>query len=181
MFAFPDQFVALQRQSLESVQAIALASFAGFEKLTQLNVQAAKASLEENVQKGVSLLETKDVKTLTDTFAESAQPASDKLTAYAKHVYEIANETGTEISKVVEKQFAEGNRQLTAAIEAMAKNSPVGSEGVVTLVKSAVTAANATWDQVNRASRQVVEMTEANVANATNAARTAAAPKRKAA
>ena len=181
MFAFPDQFVAMHRQSLESAQAIALASFAGFEKLTQLNVQAAKASFEEGVQKGVSLLDTKDAKGLAESFADSAQPASDKFTAYAKHVYEIASETSNEISKVVEKQFAEGNRQLTAAIEAIAKNSPVGSEGVVTLVKSAVTAANATWDQVNKAGRQVVEMTEANVANATNAARAATSTKRKAA
>ena len=173
MFAFPDQFVALQRQSLESAQAIAMASFAGFEKLAQLNVQAAKASVEEGLQRSMSLLDTKDVKAMTDSLSESAQPSGDKFSAYARHVYEIAQETGAEISKVVEKHFSEGNRQLTASIEAMAKNSPVGSEGVVTLVKSAVTAANATWDQVNRASRQVVEMTEANVANATNAARTA--------
>jgi phasin family protein len=179
MFAFPDQFVALHRQSLESAQAIALASFAGFERLTQLNVQAAKTSLEEGVQKGVSLLETRDVKALTDSLAESAQPASDKFTAYAKHVYEIASETGTEISKVVEKQYSEGNRQLSAAIEALAKNAPAGSEGVVTLVKSAVTAANSAFDQVNKATRQVVELTEANVASATNATR--AATKRKAA
>ena len=135
---------------------------------------------KRNAQRGVTLLETKDVKTLADSIADSAQPSGDKFTAYAKHVYEIASETGNEISKVVEKQLAEGNRQLTAAIEALAKNSPVGSEGVVTLVKSAVTAANATWDQVNKAGRQVVEMTEANVANATNVAR-AAATKRKAA
>jgi phasin family protein len=179
MFAFPDQFVALHRQSLESAQAIALASFAGFEKLTQLNVQAAKASLEENVQKGVALLETRDVKALTESMSASAQPASDKFTAYAKHVYEIASETGSEISKVVEKQLGEGNRQVTAAIEALARNAPAGSEGVVTLVKSAVTAANSAFDQVNKATRQVVELTEANVANATNATRTAS--KRKAA
>ena len=87
MFAFPDQFVAMHRQSLESAHAIALASFAGFEKLTQLNVQAAKASFEEGVQKGVSLLDTKDAKGLAESFADSAQPASDKFTAYAKHVY----------------------------------------------------------------------------------------------
>lgn len=179
MFAFPDQFIALHRQSLESAQAIALASFAGFERLTQLNVQAAKASLEESVQKGVTLLETRDVKSLADSVSESAQPASDKFTAYAKHVYEIANETGLDISKVVEKQLSEGNRQVTAAIEALAKNAPAGSEGVVTLVKSAVTAANSAFDQVNKATRQVVELTEANVASATNATR--AATKRKAA
>lgn len=174
MFALPDQFAALQRQSLESAQAIALASFAGFERLTQLNVQAAKASLEEGVQKGVSLLETKDVKALADSISDSAQPANDKFTAYARHVYEIASETGAEISKVVEKQLSEGNRQVTAAIEAIAKNAPAGSEGVVTLVKSAVTAANSAWDQVNKASRQVVELTEANVASATNGTRSAA-------
>ena len=183
MFVFPDQFAALHRQSLEAAQAIAMASFAGFERLTQLNVQAAKTAVEESIQRSVSLLETKDVKALSDAMSESAQPAGDKMTAYAKHVYEIASETSGEISRVVEKQFSEGNRQLTAAIEAMAKNSPVGSEGVVTLVKSAVTAANATWDQVNKASRQVVEMTEANVASAASAANTtrAAGSRRKAA
>lgn len=179
MFAFPDQFAAMQRQSLESAQAIALASFAGFERLTQLNVQAAKASLEEGVHKGVSLLETKDVKSLGDTLSESAQPSGEKFSAYARHVYEIASETGTEISRVVERQFSEGNRQMTAAIEAMAKNAPAGSEGVVTLVKSAVTAANSAFDQVNKATRQVVEMTEANVDSAANATRSAT--KRKAA
>ena len=184
MFAFPDQFVSLQRHSLESAQAIAMASFGGFERLAQLNVQAAKASVEESVQKGLLFLETKDVKAFADSVSDSAQPSGDKFSAYAKHVYEIASETGAEITKVVEKHFSEGNRQLTASIEAMAKNAPVGSEGVVTLVKSAVTAANATWDQVNKASRQVVEMTESNVANATSAARSAgtaatAAAKRK--
>ncbi len=179
MFAFPDQFAAMQRQSIESAQAIALASFAGFERLTQLNVQAAKASLEEGVNKGVSLLETKDVKSLGETLSESAQPTGEKFSAYARHVYEIASETGTEISRVVERQFSEGNRQMTAAIEAMAKNAPAGSEGVVTLVKSAVTAANSAFDQVNKATRQVVEMTEANVDSAANSTRSAT--KRKAA
>jgi len=179
MFAFPDQFVALQRQSLESAQAIAFASFSGFEKFSQLNVQAAKASVEEGVRTGVALLDTRDAKAFVEAIPESAQPAADKIGAYAKHVYEIASETGAEISRIIEKQFSEGNRQLNAAIEAFARNAPVGSEGVVTLVKSAVTAANSAFDQVNKATRQVVEMTEANVANATNATR--AATKRKAA
>lgn len=179
MFAFPDQFVALQRQSLESAQAIAFASFTGYEKFSQLNLQAAKASVEEGIRTGVALLETRDPKAFVDSIPETTQPAADKVSAYAKHVYEIASETGAEISRIIEKHVSEGNRQLTAAIEALARNAPVGSEGVVTLVKSAVTAANSAFDQVNKATRQVVEMTEANVANATTATR--AATKRKAA
>jgi len=167
MFAFPDQFVALQRRYLESAQAIATASFSGLEKLTELNVQAAKASMEESVQRSILLLETKDAKALADTFTDSAKPAGGKFTAYAKHVYDIASETRAEISKVVEDQFSEGNRQLTASIEAMAKNSPMSSDGVVTMVKSAITAANATWGQVSKVSHQVAETTDAKVENAT--------------
>jgi hypothetical protein len=119
------------------------------------------------------LLETKDVKALSETLAESAKPAGEKLTAYAKHVYDIASETRAEISKVVETQLSEGNRLLTASIEAMAKNSPVGTEGLVTMAKSAITAANSTWDQVNKTSRKAAETTDANVANATNEVLTA--------
>jgi phasin family protein len=171
MYAIPDQVVALQRQSLEFSQAIAIASLGGFEKLAQLNLQAAKASVEEGVQRGVSFLETRDVKVLGESLSESAQPG-DKFAAYLKHVNEIASETGVEIAKIVEKQFSEGNRQLAASIDALAKNSPVGSEGVATLVKSALSAANATLDQVNKVSRQVVEITEANVVNATDSDRT---------
>ena len=71
-----------------------MASFAGFEKLSELNVQAAKASMEESIQRSISLLEIKDAKALAGTFTESAKPPGDKFTAYAKHVYEIASETG---------------------------------------------------------------------------------------
>ncbi|MGE0799186.1 MAG: phasin family protein [Lautropia sp.] len=179
MFAVPEQFIAIQRQSLESARAVALASITGFEKFTQLNAQAAKASFEEGVEKTVALLDTRDVQAFAATLSDSSHPDADKFSAYAKHVYAIAQETGTEIQKVVEKHFAEGNRALSAAIESFAKNAPAGSEGVVTLVKSAVTAANSAWDQVNKATRQAVELTEANVASATDATR--AASKRKAA
>jgi len=174
MFAFPDPFVALQRQTLDCAQAIAMASLTGFEKLTELNVQAAKASVEESVQTGISLLETGDVKTLTDTFSASAQPAGTKFAAYARHVHEIANETTAEITRVLEKHFSEGNRQLVASIEALARTAPVGADSVTTLVKSAVSAANSTWDQVSKVNRQIAEATDASLVNAINAEDTAA-------
>jgi len=64
----------------------------------------------------------------------------------------------------------------------MARNAPAGSEGMVTLVKSAVSATNTAFDQVSRATKQVAEMAEANIAAATKAnGRPAAAAARKAA
>ena len=163
MFTTPDQMVAMHKAALESFQAVAAKSFQGFEKLAELNLAAARSTMEESTEQFKALFDVKDVKSLADIAVGSGQPAADKMTAYAKHVYEISNETGTEIAKLVEKQFADSNRQLHAAIDALAKSAPAGSEGMVTFVKSAVSAANTAFDQVNKATKQVVEMAEANI------------------
>ena len=69
--------------------------------------------------------------------------------------------------------MAEGQKQFTASIDAMAKSAPAGSEGVVTLMKSAVSAANTAFDQVQKATKQAVEAAEANLTAATKATRPA--------
>lgn len=170
----PEQFLQIHKAAMDTFQAVALKSFEGFEKLAELNAQAAKASFEESSEQLKAVLAAKDPQAFADLAMNSAQPAADKFTAYAKHVYEIANETGTEIAKLFEKQFSEGNKQVNAAIDAMAKNAPAGSEGIVTFVKSAVSASNTAYDQVNKAAKQVVEMAKANFAAAGKTARPAA-------
>jgi phasin family protein len=163
MFTTPDQLVAMHKAYVESFQAVAAKSFAGLEKLAELNLAATKSSLEESAEQMKALLEVKDVKALADFAAGSAQPTAEKVSAYAKHVYEITSDTSSEIAKLIEKQLADSNMSLHAAIDAMAKNAPAGSEGVVTFMKSAVSAANTAYDQVNKATKQVVEMAEANI------------------
>lgn len=171
MVTTPEQMIQLHQETLDTFQAVTLKSIEGLEKLADLNIQAVKASLAESNDQLKAAMTAKDAKGLGDLAAFSAQPAAEKFASYAKHVYEIANETGVEITKLFEKQFAEGNKQFAATIEALAKNAPAGSEGVVTFVKSAVTAANTAYDQVNKAAKQVVELAEANVAAATKTAR----------
>ena len=170
MVTTPEQFVQLQKAAIEVMQTAALTSIQGLEKLAILNMQAAKASVEETTEAAKAMLEVKDAKSLADMGATSLQPGAEKFAGYAKHVYEIANETGTEIAKLMEKQFSESNKQMYAALDAIAKNAPAGSEGVVTLVKSAMSAANTAYDQVSKATKQVVELAEANIAAASKAA-----------
>jgi phasin family protein len=181
MSTTPDQLVAMHKAALEAFQAISAKSFSGLEKLAELNLAASRTTFEEAAEQFKALLEIKDVKGFADFAANSAQPAADKITAYAKHVYEITSDTGNEIAKLVEKQLTEGNRQLHSAIDAVAKNSPAGSEGIVTFMKSAVSAANTAYDQVNKATKQVVELAEANLVAASKTATTNAARAKKAA
>lgn len=178
MIATPEQFVQLHKSALDSFQAAALTSVEGFEKLTELNIQAARASIDETTEVIKSLLETKDAKALVELATTGAQPAAEKFAAYAKQAYDIAAATNTEIAKLIEKQVAESNKQLYATIEAMAKNAPAGSEGAVALVKQVVNTANSAFDQVSKATKQVVEIAEANIAAAAKSTPVRAAAKK---
>jgi phasin family protein len=100
MFTTPDQMVAMHKAYLESFQAVAAKSFEGLEKLAELNLAATKTTFEESAEQMKALMEIKDVKAFADLAAGSAQPAADKMSAYAKHVYEITTDTGTEITKL---------------------------------------------------------------------------------
>jgi phasin family protein len=166
MINTPEQLMQLHRDSFQLMQTAAIDSISGLEKLAALNMQAARSSLEESAEMAKSLLAAKDVKSLSELTSTAMQPAAEKYASYAKHCYEIATETSNELSRLVEKQMADGNKQLFAALDTMARNAPAGSEGMVTLVKSAVSAANTAFDQVSRATKQVVEMAEANIATA---------------
>lgn len=177
MITTPEQFVQLHKSALDTFQAAALASMEGFEKLAELNIQATRASIDETTETMKSLFEAKDPKVLAEMATVGAQPAAEKLAAYAKHVYEIASATNTELAKLVEKQFADSNKQMYAAIDTLAKNAPAGSEGMVTFVKQAVSTANSAFDQVSKATKQVVELAEANIAAAAKSTPARAAKK----
>jgi phasin family protein len=163
MFTTPDQILALHKSSLASLQALTASSFEGMEKLAQLNMAAARSTIDETTNKVKALLDAKDVKDVTDLGVSAVQPAGEKLAAYAKHVYDIANQTGAEMAKVVDQHMTEGNRQLHAVIDGMARTAPAGTEGIVSFVKQAVSSASTAFDQFNRASKQIAEMTEANM------------------
>jgi phasin family protein len=173
MFNTPDQFVQIQKASLDLFQAVALKSVEGFEKLADLNIQATKASVAEAGEQFKSLLAAKDLKAVADLTVASPQPAVEKISSYASHVYEISSEINTEIAKLFEKQIANGNKQVSAAIDAMAKSAPAGSEGVVSFVKQAMSAANTAYDQVNKAVKQASDLAEANIAAAAKTGRVA--------
>jgi phasin family protein len=167
MFQSPDQLLQLQKSALESFKAMTAITMEGFEKFAALNVQAS--TLGEITSTVETAMSAKDPKALAEIATASAQPAAEKAAAYAKHVYDIAQQTNTEIAGIFEKHLASSNKQLHAAIDAFSKNAPAGSEGVTTFAKSAVAAANSAWDQVNKASKQVADYAEANLATVTAA------------
>jgi phasin family protein len=165
-----DQFVAAQKASLETLFGLTHKAFEGVEKLVELNLQVAKATLAEAAETTTAAMSVKDAQELLNLQAGLLQPAAEKAAAYSRHVYDIMAGTSAEVSKAAEAQMADSQKKVLAMVDTAVKNAPAGSESAVALVKSAVAAANNAYESVHKAAKQATDVAEANFTAMTNTA-----------
>jgi len=170
MKAITEQFASTNKTTVETLLTIANTVFASAERFAALNLNTARVFMEDSVANATALLAVKDVKELVAVQAALAQPAAEKFVVYSRSVYEIASETQGELSKVVEVQASDLNKNVSVALDKALKNAPAGSDVAVSTVKSAIAAANSAYDSMTKAARQAGEIAEANVTAAANAA-----------
>ncbi|MFA6441894.1 MAG: phasin family protein, partial [Sterolibacterium sp.] len=89
MFKLPEQFATANKTNTEALLNLANTAFAGMERLAALNLNAARALLEDNVASLKSLTEIKDVQSLLSLNTAQTQPGLEKTVAYSREVYEI--------------------------------------------------------------------------------------------
>lgn len=166
MFAIPEQFSNATKANLESqfalLSSLTTKTFEGLEKLVDLNINAAKATLEETSATARQLLAVKDAQQFFSLTAAQAQPSAEKALSYGRQLASIAAGTGAEFSKAAEAQIVEANRKVIALVDEVSKNAPAGSENVVAAVKTAISNANAGYEQFSKTAKQAVEAMESN-------------------
>jgi phasin family protein len=171
----PEQIAAAQKANLETLFGLTSKAFEGIEKLVELNLQVVKSTLAESHDNAQKVFSVKDAQELLQLQAGLSQPVAEKVLSYGRHLYEIASATQAEFAKVAEAQLEEHNRKVQSLVDNVAKNAPAGSETAVAVMKSAISAANTTYETVHKATKQAVELAESNIAAATSAATKAAA------
>ncbi len=169
MFATPEQFAAANKAGIEALLNLANTAFASTERLAALNLNTARAALEESVANTKALMSVSAPQELVTVQASLAQPMLEKAVSYSRSVYEIASETHDELTRVFETQYAEANKTLATILDKAAKTAPAGSDVAVAAVKSAIAAANTAYDNMTKAAKQMAEIAEANVNAATSA------------
>src|SRR6185369_8302696 len=88
-------FLALSKVYLESV-----------ERLTSLNLNAAREALDSCASATKSLSEAKAGKDYGKFLSELGQPMLEKAVSHTRNVYEIMTKTQEELSTVLKEQFA---------------------------------------------------------------------------
>jgi phasin family protein len=170
MFSFQEQFTNNAKAAFESqlaaFHALAAKAFEGTEKVIALNLAATKASVQESTASAKQLFAAKDAKEFFAVAASQAKPAAEKATSYGRHLGEIVSAIQAEFAKTTEAQIAEAKASLNAAVDAVAKNAPAGSESAVVMLKSVVANANTGYEQLSTTIKQNVEKVEAHVTKA---------------
>ena len=164
-----EQILQANKAAFDHYQAVTLAALEGLSKLSNLNAQTARSSIEGNLAKVNELLSAKDPKAIAD-LAALAKPAAEMAGDYAKQAYGIASDTGAEIADLLQKQVAESRRRIDETVSGLAANAPAGTEPMVAFFKQAMTAANSAFDQINAAARQAAAVAQSGVNAATQAA-----------
>ncbi len=181
MFTAPEQISAATKANFDAQLALFTTltgkAFEGVEKFIELNLNAAKSSLEETSAATKQLLAAKDPQEFFNLTAAQAQPTAEKVLAYSRHLSTIASSTQAEFTHAAEAQIAETNRKVLSLIDEVTKNAPAGTEQLVSFFKTSVDNANASYDHISKTTKQAVEALEANLNNAVSTATKAAAPK----
>ncbi|MCL2656804.1 MAG: phasin family protein [Betaproteobacteria bacterium] len=169
MFPTPEQFAAAQKTRIETLLALANIAFTSTERLANLNLSTARAMLENGVANTKSLFPIKDVQEFTTLQSTLIEPTLEKAVAYSRSIYEIATQAQNDMSKLIEGQMTELNKNVASALDKAAKSAPAGSDVTIAAVKSAIAAANSAYDSMTKVAKQAAEIAEANVAAATDA------------
>jgi phasin family protein len=157
-----EQLLAAHKANVETLFGLTNKAFEGVEKLVELNLQVAKTALGEVSDTAQAALSVKDAQELLALQAGLLQPAAEKAAAYSRHVYDIAAATNAEVTRVAETKFAENQSTFMGLVDTAVKNAPAGTENAVTLVKSALAAANNAYESVHKAAKQAADVAEAN-------------------
>ncbi|MCW5580070.1 MAG: TIGR01841 family phasin [Luteimonas sp.] len=169
-----EKFVAASKASIETgLQAASAASaslFAAVERLSSLNLAAARALFDDSVALSKSVAEAKDPKSLASLQLGLITPVLEKNVAYLGNVASIAAQAQGELSKLYEAEAAQLVQNLNVAVDDFAKNAPAGSEAGINALKSAIANATAAYEGATKAAKQVSDVAQANVESATAAA-----------
>lgn len=179
-----EPFSAASKAMADAALTFANVALASSERLAALNLNTVRSSFEDGAVNAKLLMDIKDPQGLVSLQSGMVSQGVEKAVAYSRSVSEITAQTQEELMRLAEIQFADFQKNFASAVDKASSAAPAGSEYWVPAVKSGIAAANQAFASASKATRQAVEMAEANIAaagNATVKAINAGAPKKKAA
>lgn len=166
MFPIQDQISVATKANLEAnlamYSSLTNKTLETVEKLINLNLTAARSSMEESQAATRQILAAKDPQEFFSLVAAQAKPNLEKVVAYGGHLTTIANSTQAEFTKAAESQMAQFSRKVNELVEEASQKAP-GADGVMAIFKNAMGNATSTYEQFTKTTKQAVDAMNASV------------------
>jgi phasin family protein len=167
MYNATEQFADFGKVNYANAVKLASLSLENTEKIVKLNLTAAKAALVQGVESAQAVASVKDVQELVALRAKFTEAGVQAATGYSKTLYELASEAQAEYTAFAEEAWASYTKGVAAFVDKASKSAPAGTDAGFNAFKSTFAASTAAFDQFQKATKQVVNLADANFRAAT--------------
>ena len=162
MYNATEQFADFGKVNYANAVKLASLSLENTEKIVKLNLTAAKAALAQGVESAQAVASVKDVQELVALRAKFTEAGVQAATGYSKTLYELASEAQAEYTAFAEEAWATYTKGVAAFVDKASKAAPAGTDVGFNAFKSTFAASTAAFDQFQKATKQVVNLADAN-------------------
>ena len=166
-----EQLVAAQKANLETLFDLTNKAFEGVEKLVELNLQVAKASLTEVAGHRHRQPRRQGC---PGTAGPASRPAATRRREGRRlrppPVRHRRDHQRRSEPRSPKPSWPRAQANFNGVVDSAVKNAPAGTESAAALVKSAIAAATNAMESVQKATKQAADVAEANFQTLTNTA-----------
>lgn len=170
MSSIPEQLAAAAKAHFETqyklLNTLTTKAFEGMEQIIELNVDTAKTSVQDANAAAGELTAAKDPQELAAAASGRLQPNAEKMLDYQRRLAEIGESVYSGFTRAAEEQIAESRQKLAALVAEAEKNAPPGSENAIAVMKTILSNADASYEQMVNSTRQAIETLRNNAAAA---------------
>jgi phasin family protein len=168
-----EQLKQFNQSSLDAASRAATIALTGAAQFAKLQLDAAKAALQETTGNSKALLSVSEPQEFVALRGQIAEAQIKSAVSLARNMYDIAAQTQTEFAKFAELQFAAYNQGMVAALDQAGKSVP-GADAMIAGIKSTLAAGTAAVESMTKAAKQVAGLADANFKAAADATTKAA-------
>ena len=166
------QLSAAQKASTEVMMAIMRTSLEGMQRLTELNIAAAREAASGSVATAGKLASSKDVTDMARINQQLAKP--ERLMEYWRNVYDLVSAMQKDVTSLVQANYNQLSKTAASAIDKKKSSAIEGSDVMANVMKSMLEQTNKAFDNMSSVAGQMANIANTNIQAASTAAAKAA-------
>jgi phasin family protein len=162
-----EQVSVAQKASAEVLMSIMRTSFEGMQRLTALNLAAAKELYSNGVATSGKIASSKDISDMARVNQQLAKP--ERMMEYWRNVYDLVSAMQKDVSAVMQSNYSQLTKSASSAIEQKKSTAIDGSDVIAGVMKNMLEQTNKAFDNMTAVASQMSNIANANIQAATAA------------